>query len=97
MNVILGNLLDNAIEGAIKSDEKRIVLEILYVKNVFSIKICNTYNEKEFKNFETTKSDKLQHGIGLKNVKSILKKYNGSLKLKKENEFVVVNVIVYLS
>lgn len=33
------------------------------------------------KNLETSKKDKTSHGIGLKNVKNVIKKYDGELSI----------------
>ena len=77
---ILGNLLDNALESAEKSEKREISISTDY-RNTYDVIIitnsCDTQpktiNEKLF----TTKSDKIFHGVGLKSVAKTLKKYNG--------------------
>ena len=77
---ILGNLLDNALEAAEKSEKREISISTDY-RNTYDVLIitnsCDTkpklVNEKLF----TTKSDKQFHGVGLKSVAKTLKKYNG--------------------
>lgn len=77
---ILGNLLDNALESAEKSEKREVSLSTDY-RNTYDILIitnsCDnspkTINEKLL----TTKSDKKFHGVGLKSVAKTLKKYNG--------------------
>lgn len=77
---ILGNLLDNALESAKKSEKREISLSIDY-RNTYDVIIISnscdisptTSNEKLL----TTKADKKLHGIGIKSVIKTLKKYNG--------------------
>ena len=84
MNVILGNLLENAIFAAEKSEEKWIDISIYVDKGVFHATIKNTYNGELISKNEkllTTKSNPNEHGIGLENVNKIVGKYNGVLKI----------------
>jgi len=41
-------------------------------------------NQKQ--KFITTKEDKLNHGIGLENVRRTVKKYDGDMRISQENE-----------
>ena len=43
-NIILGNLLENAIEASVNSIEKKLKLEINYQKGILLICIQNTYH-----------------------------------------------------
>lgn len=98
VNIVLGNILENAIEAASKTDEKIVRGSIVFKNGVLQIRIENSYNgvlEKEKKNFLTTKKDKEIHGIGLRSVYRILKKYNGDMELLEESLF-CVNAIMYL-
>jgi sensor histidine kinase YesM len=94
INIILGNLLNNAMEAMDKVEKKIFYLRIYFDNNAIFISMRNTYdgNEKKSgKSFITTKEDKCLHGIGLKSVEKILKKYNGTLSCftnKKSNVFV---------
>jgi sensor histidine kinase regulating citrate/malate metabolism len=40
--------------------------------------------------WETKKEDKINHGIGLKNVRRIVEKYHGDIMFLYENDFVTV-------
>ena len=44
LNVIVGNLLENAIEAAAQADEKRIVLTMQFSAGILFLQIKNTYN-----------------------------------------------------
>lgn len=94
INIILGNLMNNAMEAMDKVEKKIFSLKISFNSNIIFIHMRNTYDGNEKKSgkcFITTKEDKCLHGIGLKSVEKILKKYNGTLSCftnKKSNVFV---------
>ena len=95
--VIIGNLLDNAIENCESSYLKQIKLNIFEYNDYFAIKIQNTITHSVLKdNFhlQTTKIDKNNHGFGLKNVKLLLNRYNGFIDFSEENNFFVVKVLI---
>ena len=84
--VIIGNLLDNAIEACMKIDNnERWINGIISVANdEITVSILNSTNG-ENKDFETKKPDKVNHGIGLKSVNELVNKYNGQSKFSFEN------------
>ncbi len=87
ITVILGNLLDNAIDACSKLDEKErnISLSIHYDKSRLFIDIKNQYkNEVIYNegNILSTKHNKLNHGIGLSNVKNAVEKYQGLMDIE---------------
>ena len=100
INIILGNLLENAIEASKKSEEKKLNLNISYSKGILSIFISNSYNgeiKENEKGLLTTKQKKNEHGIGLKSVNQIVEKYNGIMStLYNENMF-QVKLLLYIS
>lgn len=97
MNIILGNLLENAIEAVSFISEKSIILRMMYEKGMLIIQIRNPYDGKVYKNgdnYLTRKENKNNHGIGLENVKAVVEKYSGSLYIEAlETEF-VVNILM---
>ena len=81
---ILSNLLDNAVESAEKSSERKLNVEFFSHadRNMLFIEIENSCdNEPNMKNGHllTAKKDKSKHGIGLYSVEKTVKKYNGEL------------------
>ena len=91
MAILFGNLLDNAIEAAEFTDEKRITLDIrtnegyliISVKNSIKSSVLHTNEE-----LTTSKSDKKLHGIGIKSIKGVVNKYNGMIQFyEEENQF----------
>lgn len=103
MVIILGNLLDNAIEACEKvNNNKDIKLVMKYSLNNLIILIQNTYNgnlkKKENNDLylpKTTKNDLMHHGIGLQNVKSIVDKYNGDINWETDNNTFKVEILIY--
>lgn len=86
--VLFGNLLDNAIEAASKTEHGYILVDsymgngallIFRVENNFKVLL----KKKEFE-YLSTKKEK-GHGYGLKNVKETAEKYGGILHLEEEN------------
>lgn len=80
ISVIVGNILDNAIESCQKVTDtnKDIWGSITVDKHDIIINIKNTAMNSN--NLKTSKSDKKSHGYGLKSIKHIAKKYNGYAK-----------------
>ena len=72
--VIVGNILDNAIEAGQKVDWGSIVVD----RQNIIINIKNTAISSN--NLKTSKIDKKSHGYGLKSISHIAKKYNGYAK-----------------
>ena len=82
INIVMGNLLNNAMEAMEKIKHKKFFLDISFEKNILFIHMENTYNGKEKKKgeiFLTTKSNKKIHGIGLKSIENVLEKYDGDI------------------
>lgn len=87
---ILGNLIDNAIEGNKRFiGDKYINIETASRDPFFVLTVENPVSERVvIKNnkIKTTKSDSKNHGIGLKNVGKIAEKYNGKFRLDCDDE-----------
>ena len=96
--VILGNLLDNAIEAAENSENKEIDVRIVYAKNKLKITVKNYYTGKIKKdtggNFISTKSDTKNHGIGLQSVTRIVDAYGGVMEVRTDHSVFQVDIII---
>lgn len=80
ISVIIGTILDNAIEACQRVSEKnKKIWGIIKVDDAhIIINIKNT--AEEFNDFKTLKHDIKNHGHGLKSIKHIANKYNGYTK-----------------
>ena len=100
INVILGNLLDNGMEAAQRSEKKWMKVVIRADKGLLLIHIANSCGEvprrKGRYGFFSTKED-VGHGIGLENVRRMVERQNGSMEFGGgEGEF-FVDVLLYVS
>ena len=99
LNVLLGNLLDNAIDASMQTENKKLKITIKLDKGILFLNICNSCQRivGGRKNFlETTKEDKVNHGIGLKNVHRIVEKYHGDIEFIYENDSMETDVMMYV-
>ena len=77
LGVLLGNLLDNAIEACQEfQGEKKIRLLIEYQNSGVVIHCENPCNE-DTETLQTKKKDKPNHGFGMGSIAQIVKKYDG--------------------
>lgn len=101
LTIIMGNLLDNALEALEKTTApaKRLAIDLTYEKGVFLIQVQNSYNGNlliEYGLPITRKANSRYHGIGLKNVRSIVNKYHGSLDIRNDQGTFSVEILLYL-
>lgn len=99
LNMLLGNLLDNALEAVEHVKEKYLRVELRYQKGVLVIHICNSFDgilQQKGKDFLTRKKDKENHGWGLWNVEQIVKKYSGEQMIKTEGELFTTSIVLYV-
>lgn len=89
--ILLGNAIDNAIEGSrrIQDISKRFIeIRVMPFNNNISISMMNTKESSKKSSLKTSKSNKLFHGFGLENMKAICEKYQGDLQIKEtETQF----------
>ena len=83
-----------------KSEEKWLSIFIKYEKGILFLQIRNSYTDRIQKiesEYISTKKTKEDHGIGLKNVKKIVEKYNGSIDISDVHNIFDVKVMLYLT
>ena len=99
--IIFGNLLENALEACKKlpQEQRYIILEATYIKEMLQICIKNSSSEKLKKDnrgrYLTTKEDNGRHGIGLASVEQALADYNGELFTKYEHGEFQASAVLY--
>lgn len=100
ISALFGNALDNAMESVKKiSDmERRLIhLSVVKQKGFVRIKIENCYEgELEFEDGipKTTKSNKKYHGFGIKSIKRIVEKYNGSVTVNTQDGWFELRILI---
>lgn len=94
LTIILGNLLDNALNACLQQYFSKINIMIQTVENTFTIHITNTYvippNEKQPERIEDID---FIHGYGLKNVKDSVAACGGIILIDYENSIYSVTII----
>ncbi len=99
---IFCNLLDNAIEAVMKipdREQRMISLKIAPLGNLVHIVVYNNYAEEtvlENGAYCTTKSDRRNHGFGLKSVKMAVEQYRGEMKIYTNGGVFSVNILIPL-
>ena len=99
--VVLGNLLDNALEACrgVPEGQRYINLDISYVKEMLQICIRNSYHATHRKDssgrYLTTKKDTLDHGIGLSSVEQAVSCYHGEMTAEETGNEFRVSVVMY--
>lgn len=99
MSILLGNLLDNAIEGASKAlKNKEITVQIVNKGNMLFIRVRNSLAQppiiKDGK-IVTSKADKVNHGWGIKSIETIVEKYGGQLDITYDTEYFNTQIIFW--
>lgn len=100
MTVILGNLLDNALQAvSLVTENGFIDFAIHYSKGMLLIKVTNPFKtaiKREKGVIVTSKADKENHGYGLKSVNETVEKYNGTVNINPDNDIFTVTVVLYI-
>ncbi len=89
ITTLMGNILQNAVEAAIKTDVPRIRVELVEHKKEIFIVVSNSAAKRintktDF--FMTSKKDKENHGFGLKNIVATVEKYHGEYYMESIEE-----------
>ena len=97
LGIVYGNLLDNAIEGCEKviAERRYINLESKYIEGSLVVILKNSKSSEKNEGLITNKTDRRNHGRGIKSVKRVVEKYNGAIRFGDTGEDFEVNVILY--
>lgn len=100
--IIVGNALDNAIDGT-KDIEgaKKIEISMGVKQGNFLLKVKNTFNpelikfDNNGKRLRTSKTDKSNHGMGIGLIEETALKYNGLMEITMNENIFCLSVLLY--
>lgn len=95
VSILLSNLLDNAIEGCSGTDFPQIELLVKKKKSLTFITVKNSIAGSvlgENPKLKTSKKDRSAHGYGIRSIKNIAEKYNGSVDFLEENGYFITEI-----
>ncbi|SEH51143.1 Sensor histidine kinase YesM [Ruminococcus flavefaciens] len=92
---IIANLLDNAIEGVLRSSSEEKFIYISIVQNDNKLRICvmNSSDEVDTENL-TTKKTGVGHGIGVSSIREAVDQLDGILSFKYEKEIFTADIMI---
>lgn len=98
MNIIAGNLLENAIEAAAKSTEKKVHFSMQYSGGMLYLQIKNTYEGTIcIRNGTVVGKSKMQgHGIGLRSVRDLVDEQKGKMDISVDGNLFIAEVMLAL-
>lgn len=98
LTIVIGNLLENAIDAAKDSKEKWMEVSVNFEQGMLFIRIRNSYGnavQKQGEIYITTKKKTQEHGIGLQNVRKVVDNYKGEMQISDQNNIFDVKIILY--
>ncbi len=105
LSIIVGNLLDNALEACkgTERENKYIEFDMNIQNNNLIIKLCNSKSSAikvelcdDKANF-TSKKDSSNHGFGLNNIRQAVEKYEGIVNFEDNGECFISNISIPIS
>ena len=100
LSILLGNIMDNAIEACLKVHEMQSIIDLtIQTKSGYLLIDCiNSFDSKnlikEGLNLLTNKRNRKDHGLGLKIIKRIVETYEGYMDYSIEEDKFVFNVTI---
>ena len=94
---IFSNVLSNALEAAIETDEKLVTVECRYTDKNIIVVVTNSFINDGNETIKTRKDDLDYHGYGLENTKDSVDKYHGVFDIEtKDNLFILKILFNYI-
>lgn len=85
LSVIIGNLLDNAIEANEKTQSEKYINLLISIENSEINITMENPCEQSNEDLKTTKKDRHSHGYGIKSITAIAEKYGGTARFTQSN------------
>lgn len=98
--VILGNLVENAVQAAKQSEEKYLLVHMQDSQGILTILVENSYSgqiKEEHNRFLTSKENSSLHGFGLESVKKVVAQNGGDIDISYTDKRFKAEVLLYLS
>lgn len=89
LSIVICNLLDNAVQAALKSNAKQISLSLRRVNNFDVLTVtnsCDTVPQSTNGKIATSKKDKTSHGYGMRLIEKYARKNNAEYEWHYEND-----------
>lgn len=96
-SAVLSNALDNAIEASMTATDKFIYVAILKRRGYDTITVKNKIDKSVLADNPELKSTKAQseiHGYGIKQIKTITKKYDGIVDIYEEDNMFCISIMI---
>ncbi|MBZ6527945.1 GHKL domain-containing protein [Aerococcaceae bacterium DSM 111021] len=97
--VLLGNLLDNAIEGCLTIQENRFIdIKLLFESNQLKLRISNSFDgevDKQGERILSRKRNNNIHGFGLSSVQKIVNKYDGMHDIHYTHDSFSIKILLF--
>ncbi len=96
--IIIGTLLDNAVEACQKAEEKYIGFNLYYKPDYLILRVENSVGSEAMKpswmggQGKSNKTDPENHGFGLSNVKYLVEKHSGLIEIDLRKNVFKVNI-----
>lgn len=99
-SILFGNALDNAIEacGKLPEEKRRIHIFVRYKGNILQTKITNSMMPVSAGGdsfLKTTKEDKKNHGLGLKQMQAVIQKYRGVIETSRDEDTFILFFLLF--
>lgn len=95
---IFSNLINNAMESCVMSEEKNIFIDFTTLNDAFTvIKIennCDSPPQTEDGSLSTHKEDKELHGVGMKSIASSVRNYHGDISWNYDAERKFFSIVI---
>jgi len=95
LGIIIGNVLDNALEASSMTFEKSLIFEIYKDAHMIFIKVINPcdpssdFLKKSFKKGSSSKNEKEHHGFGLRIIQDRIDLLGGDIQYYRDNDTIV--------
>ena len=98
-NVIVGNLLDNAVAASIQTDEQFLRLSMRMENGIlflYMVNSCLGIPEGVCDIRKLSEKSSAEHGIGLTNVQKIVEKYHGDMEMYCKDNYMKTEIMLYM-